>query len=216
MKKRLNKPSTKPVIEIDSNNNDNAAMSVIVEKEVGVKEMVHHKEFSSRSIHEISQNAVSAREIHKEMERNLEKFNTMSPKKNNIPKLNPQSSLKEYKSSIGNCKEGEIDNKLKTFYETSMNEEGILSKNRLMTAKNSMANGCCSSKVLNGDRKAEDVVLLKNGHTEEMTANTGTIKSKFVNCLLFVFMLYSSSLKCYFLFQNTFHQKPIFLSPRNE
>lgn len=86
--------------------------------------------FNPRSSHEIQQNAVTAREIIKEMERNLEKFKTISPKKtvkvyengieDHSTKVKPDQSLKKYNSNIGVYKEWEIKNKFKTFSDNSM------------------------------------------------------------------------------------------------
>lgn len=80
--------------------------------------------FSSHSSYEVPQNAVTAREINKEMERNLEKFKTISTNKpievyeNGIEDhsaiVKPEISLKEYNSEL------EIKNKFKTFFDNSM------------------------------------------------------------------------------------------------
>lgn len=72
--------------------------------------------FSHHPSLEISQNVLTAGEINKEMERNLEKFKT----EEHNTKLKPQTPLKEYNSNIRVYKEWEIKNKFNKFFDNSM------------------------------------------------------------------------------------------------
>lgn len=166
MKERLNKPSSKSVIEIDSNNNN----SVIVEKELEVKRgvlLTANNSMSNGCTPSDLSKTLAGKKVIEGIEEGVLLKNRY---KEFIPAVTPIKTVEAYENGIDDHSSKEKpEAPLKTFY---------------------------------------DEVLLKNGHKEEMTVNTGTIKSKF----LILFMLYNISLKFFFRICSTknqffFHQE---------